>query len=74
MKKIEKIDLIKKEKDNHITLKLDSNIKVYLGKDDNLSKKMKILSAIIDKIETQELNVKYVNLKMVEKPVIKLND
>ena len=72
--KIEKIELIKKDKDNQITLKLDSNIDVYLGKDDHLSKKIEILSAIIDKIKKQELDVNYIDLKMVEKPVIKLND
>jgi cell division protein FtsQ len=70
--KISQLESIKKENDK-IILKTNSNVVTYLGEAEDLSRKVNILSAIIDKIKKQNLNVKYINLKYVEKPVIKLN-
>ena len=71
--KITKIKSISKENKGEINLYLKSDINVYLGESDDLPRKVEILSAIIDRIKKQNLDVKYIDLKLVDKPVIKMN-
>jgi cell division protein FtsQ len=57
-----------KEKINMI---LKSQIQVALGSDIEITKKFKVLQSALKKIENEKLEVSYINLSIISKPVIK---
>ncbi|NLM98020.1 MAG: FtsQ-type POTRA domain-containing protein [Halanaerobiaceae bacterium] len=54
-------------------LTADTNAyQVYFGQPEELADKFKVLESVFRKIEEQDLNVEYVDLRILKKPVIKL--
>lgn len=51
-----------------------NNIPVYLNNYQELNKKFRILESIFDKILQEDIVVDYIDLSLLEKPVIKLNN
>lgn len=57
---------------NDIRVDLAQRIPVYIGSGDNISKKFMVLESIIKKISAEKLKVEYIDLSIVQRPVIKL--
>ena len=59
---------------NKLKLNLRSKVEVNLGNTNNLNKKFKVLESTIKKIEDEKLAVNYIDLSIINKPVIKLQN
>ncbi|MFW5979827.1 MAG: cell division protein FtsQ/DivIB [Bacillota bacterium] len=58
-------------KDEKLEAKISRSVPVYLGETTKLNDKFKLLSAVINKVEEENLNIEYINIEKPEKPVIK---
>ncbi len=57
--------------DNQLELSLQKEVTVFLGKLEELERKFKIVESMIEKIEKGEVDLKYINLSIVDRPVFK---
>jgi cell division protein FtsQ len=69
-----KIKAINFKNNDKVILVLFSQIDVYMGNPEKLSRKFKVLESVIHKIGEENLAVDYVDLKIIKKPVIKLKN
>ncbi len=68
----EKIKIVSLKNNSKIVLKLYSQIYVYMGKPEEIRRKFKVLESVSRKIGQENLVVDYIDLRIIERPVIKL--
>ncbi len=63
---------IYRENDKGIIVNLSQRFPAYLGNEDDLIKKFRVLESILEKIQKENLSVDYIDLRIIQKPVVKL--
>ena len=67
-----KIDLIDYQREENSLVAYSDKITIYIGQPVGLVEKFRVLESILNKIQEEGLAVEYIDLKIINKPVVKL--